>query len=120
MANEISVSVSLSASKGGATLSLQGTKTLDMAGEDMIQCTQIVTTSAEALAFGDITGVPAYLGIKNLDDTNAINISLVSDGTTPFAILKAGQVMVLPPGASTIYGKAAGVNVHILLAAMEA
>jgi hypothetical protein len=75
MANEITISASLVASKGGASIS-SGTlsKQIDMTGIDMETATQAVGTSNEQLAIHADIATPLDILIKNLDATNYVEI----------------------------------------------
>lgn len=70
MANEIAVTLSIAASKGGASVNSVGSTspayaTLDMTGTDMLSGTQIVTTTTAALNIGSVTA-PYTVMLKNL------------------------------------------------------
>jgi hypothetical protein len=120
MANEITASVSLSASKDNASMTVSASKTFDMSNEDMIQATQAIGTSAEALALGDIAAPAAYIYVRNMDPTNFVVLSLVSDGSTPFSKIRPGHFAMFPPPESgTIYAKADTATVRVAVAACE-
>lgn len=119
MANEIAVSFALSASKGGATISLAKSKSLDMVGTDMGQMTQQIGTSAEVIAFGDIAMPTAYLAITNLDATNFVELALDSGMVNKFAKLLPGAFCLFPPCTSAIYAKADTAAVTVQVGAME-
>ena len=109
MANEKTASISLSASKDGASISTGTiTKTYDMTGGDMESWTQVIGTSNEALAFNttDITG-DVDLVVKNLDATNYVEIFNDSGNTHRLSKLSPGQACLLMqvPSAS-LYGRA--------------
>jgi hypothetical protein len=120
MANEISVSATLKASKGGAAFAHSKSYNITMSGDDMFSKTQIIGTSAEALDMGEITGVPAAIMVQNLDGTNFVVLSLVNDGSTPFAKLLKGQAAIFPPATATIYALADTASVRVLVSAVEA
>lgn len=120
MANEITVTCNLSASKGGATLQPGSqSKSLTMAGEDMICNPVTIGTSAEALSFGEITGAPAAVLLRNLDSTNYIEFALTSDMHDVFCTLRAGVPNVISPGSATIYARAHTAACRLLVAAVE-
>lgn len=118
MANEISVSASVSASKNGITLSQSGSKAIDMAGDDMLLNTQLIGTSAEAIAFGEITGAPSVVFLKNTDSTNFVTYG-PSNPPTEFKLLP-GHVAVFQPASATQYAKADTAAVRLLILATEA
>ncbi len=121
MANEISVSASLAASKGGADVSTSQSLSIDMNGEDMIDGTQVVGTSAELLNLGDITAPPAYVQVKNLDASNFILLSADANFTanvSAFAKLLPGGIALFPP-ACNVYARADTSPVRIACTAVE-
>ncbi len=120
MANEISVSAALSCTKDLASMSISGSRSIDMVGSDMIMCTQHIGTSAEALSLGDISPPAAYIYVRNLDATNFVDLCLVNDGTEKFAHLKPGQFILFPPPVSgTIYAIADTATCDCQVAAVE-
>lgn len=119
MANEINVSVSLTASKGGAAIQSTGSRTADMAGVEMITNVQAVGTAAEAIVVGDI-GTPGYCLLKNLDATNYVEIALDSGVTTQvFAKLMPGDVALFPAKTATMYAKANTAPIALLVSLVE-
>jgi len=123
MANEITASAQLSASKNGVTLnnsvSLTVQASKDMAGDQMTQNVQIIGTSAEALDVGDVSTI-GYVLIKNLDSTNFVELALDSGvSTQKFAKLRAGDFAVFPASTATIYAKADTSPCNCLVMAIE-
>ena len=100
MANEGKLTVSMSATGGLATGSLE--KSFDwVATQGAAQLIQAIGTTEEPIAFTDI-GTNGYIVLKNLDATNYIQVG-VSTGV--YAIrLKAGEVAAFhfEPGASLV------------------
>lgn len=121
MANEISFSVALSASKNNAALSLSATGTQDMAGSDMTQVTQQITNTPELALLADVASPAAYVFIRNLEqETNDVHVSLNSDGSNKFATLKPGKVMLFPPATGqNIYLAASVSTAQVQLGAVE-
>lgn len=116
MANEITFTASLAATKSGVTVttgsqSAQAT----MAGDQMITNVQAVGTDAEALLLGDVSSL-GFVFVRNLDATNFVELSLESDGSSPFAKLLAGEFAVFPAATATMYAIAdtAGCNVQVV------
>ena len=108
MANEITRVVSITVSKGGASIS-SGTisQTVDMNGVDMGTVTQAIGTTNEALGVpADVTG-DVHLVVKNLDSTNYVEIFKDSGNSHLLSKLAAGQVCSLTnvPAAS-LYARA--------------
>jgi hypothetical protein len=119
MANEIYASLNFTARKNGAESSISSSFNLTMTGDDMIQNTQVIGTSSEAVDLGDITGAPGAIIIKNLDATNFIEIGGDSGLTVFKTKLLAGQFTMFQPSSATLYAKADTANVRIQIIATE-
>ena len=120
MANEIRIAASLDASKNGTGVGRSHSKQLTMSGEDVYQATQLIGTSAETIAFGEISGAPSAVLIKNLDSTNFVEIGGDS-GLTVFKLkILAGSVQLITPSSGTLYAKADTAAVRIEVTAVEA
>ena len=108
MANEITRVVSITVSKGGASISSGSiSQTVDMAGVDMGTVTQSIGTTNEALGVpADVTG-DVDLVVKNLDSANYVEIFKDSGNSHLLSKLKAGQACSLTnvPAAS-LYARA--------------
>lgn len=121
MSNEIQSSVTLKASKNGASVSVTATDTLDMSGNNMVQQPQSIATSATAIDLGNISGAPKKLLIVNLDPTNYVEIDSANTfDKFPQKILPGGDVILLSPQTGTIYGKANTAAVLINIVAVQA
>lgn len=120
MANEIQMAVQLAALKSGAQVGYSTAANEDMTGSNLIQTTQPIGTSWEALTFGDISGAPAALLVKNLDATNFVELALANDGTQKFAKIKKGKAILITPSTATIYAKADTAEVVVMKVACEA
>lgn len=118
MANEITASGSLKATKNGATISGGVTVRVTMAGDDLLNDTQLIGTSAEAVTFGEITGAPAYFYVRNLDSTNYVLVGFTNPPTE--IKLLAGQFALFPPATATIYALANTADCRIQKVAAEA
>jgi hypothetical protein len=93
MANEITNTFRLEASKGGVSIDTRSIRTVfNMTGADMAgPITQVIGTSHEALAVpADIT-FPAHIAIINLDGTNYVEVFQDSSGTLQFSRLRPGD-----------------------------
>ena len=75
MANEGYLTVNLKANKLGANITQNYSASFSMTGNDMSQLTQEIGTTSELLTFGNITGAPQIVSIRNLDPTNYVEIS---------------------------------------------
>lgn len=119
MANEINYSVVLSVAKGGATVNPGAlSEQLTMSGDDMVQATQVIGTSAEAIDLGEISGAPSVLALKNLDSTNFVLVGFTNPPTE--LKLLPGGINFLTPAGATIYAKADTAACRVLVAAAEA
>jgi len=118
MANEISVSISLTASKNGATNVASASNTITMAGDQMITNVQTIGTSSETLALGDVSTL-GYLFIKNLDATNFILVDYVDTMDAFTQKLLAGESILLKPVGTTIYAFANTAPCNVLVVALE-
>ncbi len=102
MASEISVSVSLTFSKGGASISKSDSKLVDVTGDAFSHEVQSIPTSNTALVEGAAVGTPGYVYIKNLDATNFVTVGITASYTIK---LLAGE-FALFRAASAIYALA--------------
>jgi len=103
MAAEISISSSISATKGGTSIPTKGGSfTRDWAGKDYDSGKLVATTAgtdAQALAIPMLTtiGTPGMLWVKNCDVTNFITIGPRSGATyVPFVKILAGEAYAFP------------------------
>jgi hypothetical protein len=125
MADEIRVSCSLSASKGGASMNTVGSTGSasfvdDMAGADMGSWTQAVGTSDEALDIPPDIGTCKYLFIANLDSTNYVELSYASGGSFVARVrIDPGGVALFRPVSTTIYVQANTAACNIFCGAVE-
>lgn len=115
MANEITYVVSLSASKGGASIN-SGTisDTLDMTGVDMATVTQDVDASNEALDVpADVTG-DVHLVVKNLDSAKTLYVYKDNADAHLLSKLGPGEACSLRSvPASSLYVKASAADCQI-------
>ena len=96
MANEITLSVNLTAAKNGATVTGTVSQVSTMAGDQMISNVQVIGTASEAIVVGDVT-TAGYVFFKNLDATNFVSISVLATAVaaTCFAKLLPGDVTII-------------------------
>jgi hypothetical protein len=91
-----------------------------MAGDDLIQTTQSIGTTAETVSFGEISGAPQAVMITNIDATNYVEFGGDS-GLTVFKVkLLAGKSMYFTPASATLYAQANTAAVRIQIIAVEA
>jgi len=103
MAAEISISSSISATKGGTSIPTKGGSfTRDWAGKDYDSGKLVATTAgtdAQGLAIPMLTtiGTPGMLWVKNLDATNFITVGPRSGATyVPFVKIPPGEAYPFP------------------------
>jgi hypothetical protein len=120
MANEITGSVSITASKNGAAVSASATIAATMSGEQMISNVQIIGTSSEALVLGDVTTI-GYVYLKNLDATNFVSISVLATAVagTSFTKLLPGECCLFKAVSTTITAIADTSAVNLQVVAIE-
>ncbi len=115
MADELSLIVNLSFSKGGAKVTKQVSKSVTVTGDAFTHGVQTIGTAEEEIAQGADLGTPGYMLIINLDSTNYVEI-----GSTTGVYdtkLKAGEFALYRHNSATVYGKAntASCNVEYCL-----
>ena len=96
MANEISVTTTLTATKGGTTVTGSQIKQITLTGVQLWANSQDIGTSPEQIAYpGDLTteGI-TYLYFKNQDSTNYLEIAL-DNFTNIFLKLLAGEAAIV-------------------------
>lgn len=116
MANEITVAISMTATKDGSgsistpRLAFQ----TDMAGNNLVGgMTQDIGTSAETISFGDISGAPAQAIITNRDSTNYVEIAGNSGMTGLVLRIKPGASQQIASPTTPLYAKANTAAVRI-------
>ena len=121
MANELAISASMSAVNAGAAVNSGSvSKLLDMTGTDMLSGTQLIGyASAEALTFGEITGAPGMLLVKNLDAANFVTLGLDSPITQVICKIRAGAFALFQPPSATIYAQANIADVSVFKVVTE-
>jgi hypothetical protein len=101
MANEISVSISCAISSAGQTVQGSGSYLATLGGIGFMGNEQTIGTAAEQLLIGDVT--PAVVYIKNLDDTNFVEVDSANTMDSFPQKLHPGQSIILLPQTGTIY-----------------
>ena len=102
MANELSIVVSMSFSKGGAQSARAESISVDVAGDAFTHQVQAIPTSDTALVEGAAIGTPGYVLVKNLDATNFVTVGL----TSSYAIKLLPGEIALFRAAGAIYALA--------------
>ena len=103
MANEISFTQTLQGAKAFATRKVSKSASVSMSGDDFVEGTQLIGTSAETIGLGDI-GTPGFCQVTNLDAANYVEFG--PDGTTWFVKTKAGETSTFRVTSAAIYGRA--------------
>jgi hypothetical protein len=103
MANELTSSVSLTYSKGGAVAAVTASKQTDITTGRTLDVTQVIGTSEESVSLVDISSVEEVV-IQNLDATNFVEVGAV---TTQYSIkVKPGRLALFQPSANALFLKA--------------
>ncbi len=103
--NEISASLSINISQGGNAASGSVAFRADAQADGFTGSEQLAGTSATALVFGDL-GLPQFVFVKNLDETNYVQIDANNSFNGFPQKLLPGQGIFLTPQTGTIYAKA--------------
>ena len=116
MADEITVSITVSATKdgSGSFSTPRLAFTTDMVGNNLVGgLTQDIGTSSETITLGDIAAAANVLVIQNLDTTNYIEVGGDS-GLTVFKLkIPAGESYVIQSPTTPLYAKANTASVRI-------
>jgi hypothetical protein len=120
MANEISISASLTWTKSGATISGASSSTITQVEENVLGNVQIIGTDSETIKFGDVT-TPGYLFFRNRDTTNFVQIGIAEIASAANAVitLKAGEGAILPTRLTGWHAKADTAPINLLVIAIE-
>lgn len=120
MANEITISAALSVNKTGMSLSGLGSLSITQSETGNSSTIQNIGTSTEQLVFTDIDNI-GYVFLKNLDDTNYIEIGLITavSSANAFLTLLPGEFALVPTRQETIYAKANTAACNLLIVAAE-
>ena len=125
MANEITIAMSMRASKGGASIDTVGTTgpasaNYDMTGADMSSGTHATSTTTSALPLGSSVA-PYRAYIMNMDATNSISLDRATPVSgTPFTTLAPGdECFLVVPSGTTIYAIASASTPSLYYAIVE-
>lgn len=102
MANEITVTAKLAASKGGTSAS-NATQSfnIDMAGSQVYHANPDITTTAALLSVSPVDSTARYhLFIRNTDSTNEVLLSFNGGSTWPIVILPGKSMGPITVAAS--------------------
>lgn len=114
MANEISVSQSISVTKSNLKFNKSESYRATLAGTVYDAAVQNIGTTYEQVSVSGI-GTAGLTHFKNLDTTNYVEIGIEHSGTTfvPFLKLKAGESAVVRLATATIFAKANTLAVNL-------
>ena len=105
MANELTVSASLSFEKNGISAEFKElARSFDVAGDQYIRNIQSVSIAEVTLDKGGITTI-GWIAIKNLDATNYLELTGATSGDV-LAKLPAGGFAVFPVASANIFAAA--------------
>lgn len=111
MANELTVTTSLSYSKTNDTVNRAKSCTVTVTGSVRHGGVQTIGTSEEALALGDVSSI-GWVYIQNLDGTNYVQIAAIP--SEKFTIkLKAGEACAFRSSGNTVYAMANSAAVKV-------
>lgn len=102
MADELKQSLSITFQKGnGRKLEIAyGPKKITVSGTVSIQGMQVsVATSEEAIPLGEVTAAGALLIVKNMDDTNYVEIRDATGSSNDVVKLPAGEMAMFRFGS---------------------
>ena len=103
MANELTSSVSLTYSKGGAVAAVTASKQSDITTGRAIDITQVVGTTEESVNLVDVASVEEVV-INNLDATNYVDVGCA---TGVYSIrVPAGRIALFKPTANALFLRA--------------
>jgi hypothetical protein len=127
MADEITISMSLTASKGSAYVTsfpTAPTFKADMAGTHMVSATQNIGITPEALAKGDVATI-GMCHFANLDTTNYVELSYGDATSTNFndkkiCKIEVGEKACFKAVANTIYARANVAAINLFYQLIEA
>ena len=104
MANELSATISITFSKGGAEVNRAESIEITVTGDAYTAGVQEIGTTEEAVAQGSELGTPGWIFIKNIDDTNYVEFG-ISTGVYTTKII-AGKFAWFFVNGATLYAKA--------------
>jgi len=119
MANEITGKLTLKASKGGANVARSESFSIDMTGESFYHGVQNISTGNETLEIYELSNFDStetgICFLKNLDDTNYVEIGLTSSYTIK---LLAGECALFR-AAGTLFARANTTAVELEILMLE-
>ena len=126
MANEILIAASISASKGGGSVSGSMSTYLTLTGSEMIATVQTISTAVAAVPIGGCDQIQAIM-IKNMPllsdgvtaNTATITVGLDNPITQTVAVIPPGGAALIPGANTTLYWKASAGTPDGMVVAVE-
>ncbi len=128
MPNEITITLSMLASKGGASINTVGSTgaasaSYDMTGTDMLSGTQSVSTSPAALTLGGVTA-PFRAYLCNMSSTSGEDIRVGNASADPITsivstLAPGDECFLVVPSGTTIYVESAAGSPNLFYALVE-
>lgn len=117
---DVTITVSIQASKGGASVNSVGTtgaasSSFTMSGTDMGSGTTLVSTTTSTLSVGSVTG-PYWLFLRNTSSTSGEDIRVGNANADPITSLRT----TVKPGESALISVESGGTVYVEAAAATA
>jgi hypothetical protein len=120
MANTIRLQSTLTYKNAAGQVVLGGDFQVNQVGTHFTSEVQDIGTTAEALDVGPDIGTIGFLLIRNLDETNFVEIGSDNAVANNVAVILAGQaVPIKPKSGVTLYGKADTATVKVQFLAIE-
>jgi hypothetical protein len=110
--------VNLGITADALSVSVNKALTVDHTGTDLVSQTQVLSTSEEAITFGDLAQIKTLV-LVNHDDTASITVGLANPIVAPVAVIPPGGTAVLPGISLTLYAKASAGTPHLGVYAVE-
>lgn len=118
MANLITFNAVLSAVVLGAQVSATASGQSNMAGNGMLEGTQLIPTNEATVNVGSHTG-GGFIFIKNVDPTNFVEVDVATNIAVWPQKLFPNDFIILKPETSVLYARANVASVEILVLALD-
>ena len=106
MANEVTVTATLTVDNGNIQMDKSITKSVTMTGNVVQNGVQEIGTSDEQVTIVADVGTYGYILVRNLDSSNYIELATTDSSPQYLVKLKAGEIALFRCGANALYGKA--------------
>ena len=120
MANEINIQASITMQKFTPAMQCSGSKDINQTNScGNVNVQSLTTSTGQALQLGGITSNLGYLFVKNLDQSNNVQLTLDSNNAQIFALIRPNEFCLVPVSQNTIYGKAVTSTANVMVAAAQ-